>query len=200
MESRCDGADDLPMASAAHTLDTGVSSQQIKSADALLQWPYCSETRDHAAYHVRPIQADDARRDRRFLEGLNASSSVSGPPHDPAAELLNRLVRTNYRREMALVAVASDSAAEPVVGVARYGGNPAFCELAIAVADEWQSRGIGSTLAQLLFAHAKSQGVRRLYCLIAANNIRMLKLAARLQMTLRRSGEDDAIVEAWRTL
>jgi len=52
----------------------------------------------------------------------------------------------------------------------------------------------------LLSAHAKAHGVRRLYCLTPANNIRMLKLAARLQMTLRRSSADDAIIEAWRTL
>lgn len=68
------------------------------------------------------------------------------------------------------------------------------------MADEWQSLGVGSTLARLLFPHAKTHGVRRLYCRTAANNTRMLKLANHLQMTVRRSFEDDAVVEAWRTL
>jgi len=193
-------ADSVDMTSAAQRIDTGATAQQAVSADVLPMWPYYCVTRDGVQYHIRPIQPNDAQRDRRFMAGLSNSSSVIGLWHEPSAELLNRLVRENYRREMALVAVLNEGASETIIGVARYGGNPAFCELAIAVADGWQSRGLGSMLVHLLFAHAKAHGVRRLYCLASANNTRMLKVAARLQMTLRRSSQDDTIVEAWRTL
>lgn len=199
MEPRTPGADSSDMTSAAQRLNTGALAQQALPAD-VLHWPHYCETRDAIGYQVRPIRPDDAHRDRRFLEGLSDASRVLGPSHEPSADLLNRMVRANYRREMALVATLGAGATEAIIGIARYGGNPAFCELAIAVADEWQSRGVGYTLLQLLFAHAKNHGVRRLYCLTLANNIRMLKVAAHLQMTLRRSSADDTIVEAWRTL
>jgi len=39
-----------------------------------------------------------------------------------------------------------------------------------------------------------------MYALIFGNNAHMLKLAEHLQMTLRRSRDDDCVVEAWRTL
>jgi acetyltransferase len=78
--------------------------------------------------------------------------------------------------------------------------SPAACEFAIAVADEWQSRGVGSALADLLFTYAKAHGVLRLYAIIFANNVHMLKLAESMQMKLRRSSNDDAVLEAWRTL
>jgi len=78
----------------------------------------------------------------------------------------------------------------------RTSGIPAHCEFAIAVADEWQSRGVGFMLARLLFSYARAHGVQRLSALIFANNVRMLRLAERLQMTLRRSADDDSVVEA----
>jgi len=106
----------------------------------------------------------------------------------------------DYHGDMALVAVVTEGATETIIGVARYGGEPEAREVAIAGADAWQSRGVGFTLMHLLFAYAKAQGVRRIYGVIFANNAQMLKLAGSLQMTVRRSSYDDAIVEAWRTL
>jgi len=200
MESRTRCADPIDMTSAAQTIDTGVSTNRTLPADVFPPLPHHCETRDGIRYQVRPAAPDDADRQHRFMKGLSESSRVTGLSHEPSAGLLNRLVRTDYRREMALVAVVGEGTAQTIIGVARYGGNPAFCELAIAVADEWQSRGVGSTLTRLLFPYAKTHGVRRLYCRTAANNLRMLKLANHLQMTLRRSSEDAAIVEAWRTL
>jgi acetyltransferase len=200
MESRIAGADAVDMTSAAQRKDTGVTAEYALPADVRLPWPHYCQTADGVGYHVRPIRPDDVQRDHRFIQGLSDSSRVMGLSHEPSAELLNRLVRADYRREMALAAVVGEQVDETVIGIARYGGNPAFCELAMAVADEWQSRGIGTNLAKLLFAHAKAHGVRRLYCLTSANNLRMLKVAAHLRMTLRRSSADDDIIEAWRTL
>jgi acetyltransferase len=200
MEDRICGADPIDMTSAAQNLDTGANAQRVLSADVTSLLPHDCETRDGARYHVRPVVPDDTERQRRFIKGLSDSSRVAGLSQESSVGVLNRVVRVDYRREMALVAVVGEGAAQTIIGLARYGGNPAFCELSIAVADEWQARGVGSTLARLLFPHAKTHGVRRLYCRTAANNMRMLKLADHLQMTLRKSSEDDAIVEAWRTL
>jgi GNAT superfamily N-acetyltransferase len=200
MEGRTGSADPIDMTSAAQTIDTGASEQRALTADVSSQLPHHCETRDGVGYCIRPIVPDDAGRHRRFIKGLSDSSRVTGLSHEPSAGVLNRLVRVDYRREMALGAVVGEGVGQIIIGVARYGGNPAFCELAIAVADDWQSRGVGSALAQLLLAHAKTHGVRRLYCRTPANNTPMLKLANQLQMTLRRSSEDQNVVEVWRTL
>ena len=191
------------MRSGAQSVSTEPSAQSTEPAGDASLWPLHCKTHDGTEYRVRPIRPDDAERDRLFLKSLSDTSRYNrmmGLMRDPPAALVNSLVRVDYRRDMALVAVTGDETAETIIGVARYGGNPACCEFAIAVADEWQSHGIGSHLAHLLFEYAKSHGVRRLYGIVFANNSEMLKLADYLQMTVRRSREDDSVVEIWRTL
>jgi acetyltransferase len=177
----------------------GVASHALMATE----WPRCFHTRNGVEYRVRPIRADDVERDRHFIEGLSPHSRydrMMGLLRKPSTELLDRLVRVDYRRSMALVAVIDEGSDESIIGVARYGGDSACCELAIAVADEWQSQGVGTTLSELLLAYAKAHGVRRIYAVVFAGNTRMLKLANKLHMTIRRSTNDKTIVEAWRTL
>ena len=67
---------------------------------------------------------------------------------------------------MALVAVVGDGDGEErIIGVARYAADAdgQDCEFAVAVADAWQCRGIGTTLARLLFEHAAREGFRAIY-------------------------------------
>ena len=166
-------------------------------------WPQYAGTRDGVEYRIRPIRADDGERDRAFIAGLSAQSRRSrmlGLIREPSAQLLDHVVRVDYRREMTLVAVVGEGADEAIIAVTRYGGNPAYCEFAVAVADEWQARGIGTHLSELLFAYAKAHGVRRMYATLPADEKRMLKFADDLCMRVRRSADDNSIVEAWRTL
>jgi acetyltransferase len=203
MECGLTASNSLIMTPAAQQIDSGNKGQQAVSADVAGQWPYHCTTRDGAEYQIRPIRTDDTERDCSFIEHLSDSSRYNrmmGLSRKPSAELLDHFVHVDYRREMALVAIIGAGVTETIIGVARYDGTPDACEFAIAVADEWQSRGIGATLARMLFAYAKTQGVHRIYGVIFANNVRMLKLAESLQMSVRRSSYDDSIVEAWRTL
>ena len=165
-------------------------------------WPQYAKTGDGVEYRIRPIRTDDRERDRAFIAGLSTRSRygrMMGLMREPAAELLDHLMRVDYRREMALVAVVGAGADETIVAAARYGGNPAYCEFAVVVADEWQGRGIGTHFAEFLFAYAKANGVRRMYAILPADNERMLKLAGALRMSVRRSSSE-SVVEAWRTL
>ena len=82
---------------------------------------------------------------------------------EPSAEFVARLVNIDQHRDMALVAVQGEGAAEKIIGVARYAADPdgRDCEFAVAVADEWQCRGIGTTLIKLLFEHAAAKAFAR---------------------------------------
>jgi RimJ/RimL family protein N-acetyltransferase len=203
MECATACGDAAVMKAGARTTDRGASSQHTRRDELDRGWPRHCKTRDGVEYRIRPIQADDVERDRAFLAGLSDSSRhnrLMGLAREPSPQLLEHLVHVDYQHDMAFVAVVGAEEAETIIGVTRYGGSTDTCEFAIAVADEWQSRGVGATLAELLFTYAKAHGVRRLYAVIFANNVLMLKLADYMQMTLRRSSNDDAILEAWRTL
>jgi acetyltransferase len=157
-------------------------------------------THDGVDYHIRPFEVDDLHCSGAFLASLSLSSRchrMLSSLADPDDGLLNQVSRLNYQRQMTLVAAAPD---QSIIAVARYGGNPIYCEFAVAVSDEWQCRGVGTTLCESLFAYARSQGVRRVYTVVMAQNHSMSKLARALKMTLRPSLNDTAVQEAWRTL
>jgi acetyltransferase len=201
MEVRRINADVDIMITGAHQENSRVAIDAANTRPGA--WPQYASTRDGVEYRIRPIRADDRERDRAFIAGLSAQSRRSrmlGLIREPSVELLDHVVRVDYRREMTLVAVVGEGADEAIVAVTRYGGNPAYCEFAVAVADEWQARGIGTHLSELLFAYAKAQGVRRMYATLPADDKRMLKFADDLCMRVRRSADDNSIVEAWRTL
>jgi acetyltransferase len=201
MEVRRINADVDIMITGAHQENSRVAVDAANARPSA--WPHYASTRDGVEYRIRPIRADDRERDRAFIAGLSVESRRSrmlGLIREPSAELLDHVVRVDYRREMTLVAVVGEGADEAIIAVTRYGGNPAYCEFAVAVADEWQARGIGTHLSELLFAHAKAHGVRRMYATLPADDKRMLKLADDLCMRVRRSADDNSIVEAWRTL
>lgn len=170
---------------------------------APIDWPRAARTHDGLEYHIRPIRPDDIERDRSFINALSDRSRYNrmlGVMLQPPEKLLDRFVHVDYCRQMALVAVIGSGDDEVIIGVARYGGNPAYAEFAIAIADAWQGKGVGTVLLTLLFDYAKAHGVSRLYGVILAKNAPMLQLAHGLHMTIRPCPQDTSLVEAWRTL
>src|SRR5688572_7616889 len=104
---------------------------------------------------------------------------------EPSDDFIAHLVQVDQHRDMALVAVHGEEPDEKIVGVARYSADPQGqdCEFAVAVADDWQCRGIGSTLTKLLFEYAAREGFRSIYGTILADNHRMLELAEYMGLT-----------------
>jgi acetyltransferase len=157
-------------------------------------------TPDGVDYRIRPLLDDDLQHQSEFLTSLSFSSTchrMLSTLTEPNDGLLDRVSRLDYQRQMTLVAVSPD---DSVIAVVRYGGNPIYCEFAVAVSDEWQCRGVGTTLCESLFAYAKTHGVRRVYGVVFPKNQPMLQLARALKMTLRQSLNDTSLQEAWRTL
>jgi GNAT superfamily N-acetyltransferase len=71
---------------------------------------------------------------------------------------------------------------EAPVGVGRmirYAADPSTADIALAVADPWQRRGVGSALARALVAH-RPRGVTRLVTVVAADNHGSLTTLGRL--------------------
>jgi acetyltransferase len=158
-------------------------------------------TRDGVAYRIRPIKNDDIERERAFIRGLSEESRyyrLMECVNDPPAKLVEQLVHVDGRRSMAFVAVTGERNAERFIGVARYAADDSSgaCEFAVSVGDDWQSRGVGTTLMRLLFDHAKAAGFKRIYGTILADNARMIKLARWLGMQTERDRVDPRMLVA----
>ncbi len=79
------------------------------------------------------------------------------------------------------------------VGVARYirdTKDPEVAEVAVAVADDWQGRGLGTELLHRIIARASEEGVRRFTALVEADNGPMNHVLHDLGAEVRDTGAD----------
>jgi GNAT superfamily N-acetyltransferase len=133
---------------------------------------------------IRPL----ARADRDALaEAFSRLSEETrrrrfrGPASRLGERELDRLTRIDHHEHEALAAIAPDTG--PIVGVARYvvlPHDPGAAEVAVAVDDEWQRRGIGRRLMSELVGRARAEGVTRLLAYVGADNQLVLGWIARV--------------------
>jgi N-acetylglutamate synthase-like GNAT family acetyltransferase len=78
------------------------------------------------------------------------------------------------------------------VGVARYspGTTSNTREMAVTISDEWQHRGLGTTLVKHLIDQAKLNGIKQLYSVDLEDNSAMDALAKDLGMASMRDPSD----------
>ena len=156
---------------------------------------------DGSKVTIRPINGDDAPMLQTFVRRLSVRSRrfrfFSAFADLPAAQL-QRLVTVDHHQALALVALSERSEHTSIVAEARCVPDRAVCnaEFAIAVADEFQRRGLGTQLMKRLFAYASRTGVRRLFGEVLSDNKGMDSLAHRLGMRIRASGSDPSTVIA----
>jgi RimJ/RimL family protein N-acetyltransferase len=131
---------------------------------------------------------DESRRQRFF-----------GPKPRLTDRDLDDLTAVDGHTHDALVAVVSHDEHAESIGVARFvreTDDPETAEVAFAVADEWQGRGVGTQLADALARRARAAGVRRLRASAFADNVRSLSLVRRLGRVVesRRDGPTVEVV------
>jgi RimJ/RimL family protein N-acetyltransferase len=148
--------------------------------------PRTLELNDRTKVHVRPIvPADEAL----LHEAVAAMSERTiyfrffSPLKRLPDEMAARLARVDYQDRFALVATSDrPDGREQIAGVARYDRAPGTdtAEVALAVMDEYQRRGIGSALLGLLAQVAREHGIRRFSLIVLPENQTMLSLLRRL--------------------
>lgn len=139
--------------------------------------------RDGSEVIVRPIRADDrgalesgfARlseqsRYQRFMTSISELSESQ----------LRYLTEVDHHDHEALVAF--DAAGKQSVGVGRFvrlaDGHSA--EAAITIVDDWQGKGLGTALCNLLAERARAEGIDRFTALLLASNDQMHDVLASL--------------------
>ncbi|HEU4658466.1 MAG TPA: GNAT family N-acetyltransferase [Capillimicrobium sp.] len=128
--------------------------------------------RDGTEVEVRPIGPGDRDALADAFEHLSPESRYrrffAPMPHLRERDL-DYLTRVDHHDHEALV--AADPRTGAGIGVARYvRTGPDVAEPAIAVADDWQGRGVGSLLLAALADRARDEGIRRFDAAILACN------------------------------
>ena len=124
---------------------------------------------DRGAFRAGFGRLSETSRYRRFLTPMDRLTNGQ----------LDYLTMVDQHDHVALVAVdAGDD--EEILGVARFvGTGDRVAEPAIAIADHWQGKGLGTALFAALTARALEEGIERFEALVLAENEPILKLLGR---------------------
>ena len=103
----------------------------------------------------------------------------------------------DYPYEMALLATIPDKNGEREIGVARYARYPGTDrgEVAVVVADDWQHKGIASSLLLGLRNVAEQAGIKCLEVTVLRDNTRMINLARKLGFRISPKQDDFLTIE-----
>jgi GNAT superfamily N-acetyltransferase len=137
---------------------------------------------------IRPIRLTDTAMESDFIRGLSPETKrfrFLGAVRELPVDELVRLCDVDGKHSMAFVATVSRNGREMEIGVSRYAPNSKLDvrEIAVAVADEWHHRGVGTLLMKQLIQTARTNGVKQLYSVDLADNAEMRALAKDLGMT-----------------
>ncbi|MEA2638580.1 MAG: hypothetical protein QOE18_1637 [Chloroflexota bacterium] len=138
-------------------------------------WAIDAVLADGGAVHVRPIRPDDAAAHRAFF-AKQSPQSVYFRFFSHRTELsdheVTRFTTIDDHERMAFVAFLRDE----MIAIGRYdrlvSGDEA--EVAFAVADEHQGRGLATLLLEYLATYAAGNGIMRFVAETLADNRRML--------------------------
>lgn len=150
---------------------------------------------------LRQVAAADAAATQAFFSGLSLDSRHKRfhiGLRELSPSLLKLLTEVDQQQHRAWVAEAL-APGGAVVADARYvrePGRPQRAEFAVAVADDWQGRGLGRRLIAHMAQHARRHGVQQLYGDILADHRRMLALMRDQGARLTAHPDGGALVRA----
>lgn len=155
-------------------------------------WVFDTVLRDGTTVRVRPILPDDAdglqdmlaRMSRRTVYNRFFRVKSTLEPEE-----LDRFTRLDYHDRMALVAERADK----LVGVGRYWrdpDHPDVADVAFAVVDAEQGKGIATRLVRYLTDYARRHGVKAFRARVLSDNHVMIRVFRNAGYSMRREADE----------
>lgn len=133
--------------------------------------------RDGTTAHLRPARTEDHELLEQFFAGLSDQAryrrffSVGAPPASVIDDLCDNADPT--KRQTLLVTRTRKGATGVVATASYYARNPQSAEVAFAVDDEFQGKGLGTLLLERLALLAVAQGFTDLWAVTHSDNEQM---------------------------
>jgi len=133
---------------------------------------------------LRPVRFDDTGSLRSFFHALSDKSLYRrflSSNFDISMDTVQHWINIDYNRDLVFLATVDDGAIEKIVGVAEYHMNPdgQTAEIAFAVHEEYQNRGIATELFDALCRMAKKAGLSGFTAEVLDDNLPMLRVFER---------------------
>jgi GNAT superfamily N-acetyltransferase len=140
--------------------------------------------RDGSGVRIRQGHSSDKELLLRGFERLGPESRYRrflAPMPDLSEGMVRYLTEIDHHDHEAMIAL--DEATGEGIGVARYvrdAERPDVAEVAVTVIDDWQGRGLGTLLLEMISARAREEGITTFTALMLATNQEMIDLLSRL--------------------
>lgn len=153
---------------------------------------------------LRPIRPEDKALLTGGLARLSAASRQQrflAPKHRFTLSELRYLTEIDGVDHVAYVALRGDAPKElvAVARLVRSKEDPTAAEIAVAVGDCFQRRGVGTLLGDLLAMAARDRGIRWLTATMASENVAAHRLFRHVSTQLRER-HDGGVDELWADL
>jgi GNAT superfamily N-acetyltransferase len=153
--------------------------------------------RDGSCVRIRPIAPEDRAELAAGFERLSPESRYRrflSPLPRLSERALDYLTQVDHHDHEALV--AADEGTGAGVGVARYVRTDGTrAEPAVAVADDWQGRGLGTVLLDALVDRARSEGISLFEATVLATNEPAISLLEGAGATTRTQAGHEVLIE-----
>jgi GNAT superfamily N-acetyltransferase len=155
-------------------------------------------TLDGSSIAIRAIRPDDKARLHEHFAGLSPQSvyfRFMGIRRELSDADLRYLTELDFKTHVGLVATITENGLERLIGVGRYicGSHPSRAEIAFAILDDHQGRGIGTLLLAHLNHIAVASGITEFEANVLGENAKMLEVFAHSGLKVRRSFESGVV-------
>jgi RimJ/RimL family protein N-acetyltransferase len=142
---------------------------------------------------LRPVKISDEPLLKDFFHAfsdhslyLRFFSRWQDTPH----EFLQKFVIINYSKQMAILAVIPEDEREEVIGIGQYWIQEMthMADVAFAVRDDYQNKGVGTELFSYITSLAKKQGLFGFTANILMDNLPMLRLCRKMGFDIEKTG------------
>ena len=153
--------------------------------------------RDGSPVEIRALRPSDAEGMQQSLGRMSTESIVRrffAPRKGFSAQEVSRFVDVDFVGQVALVALMDSDGRHGIVGGARYIVlAPGIAEMACAVEDSHQGRGLGRLLLQHLGVLARAAGIRQIRADVLPENRPMLGLLRSSGLVAATAHEEGAV-------
>ncbi|AMX02554.1 GNAT family N-acetyltransferase [Microbulbifer thermotolerans] len=153
-----------------------------KQAHTAISRSVTEKLRNGQVVTIRPMEKSDIELERAFITNLSPESRhfrFLGGIGEPSEQLLKQLTDIDHDEREAFIALLESDKGPLEIGAARYilEASRTAAECAVVVADDWQMQGLGTLLLNRLIESARARGVKHLYSIDSAENIKLRDVA-----------------------
>ncbi|MEW5733784.1 MAG: GNAT family N-acetyltransferase [Thermodesulfobacteriota bacterium] len=151
----------------------------------------------------RPVKPTDGRLIQEHLYGLDRKDVIARFLHSKArfgADEVEGLFGGDYSKDFTVVAVVGELGFEKVIAIGGYLADPArnMAEVSFSVDRDWQGKGLGKILMDMVAGRARDSGLAGLFAYTAPSNRAMIRLFFSLPYKIKTEFDRDMLTMSLR--